>query len=416
MTATTRSCSAVTSRPPSTSPSISRELGSKTVIVAVTGTLSPAQRIERIEQLAEAAAETGARRVLVATDCLSEGVNLQHHFDAVVHYDLAWNPTRHEQREGRVDRFGQRPADVRVVTLYGADNGIDGKVLDVLIRKHREIRKTTGISVPVPGETGGGDRRRRRGAARRDSDGRQQACSTSGRLPGSRHRTSTPSGTPRPNGSGVPGPYAQHTIRPDDVALEVAAIRDALGAAGEIHFFTRTACGPSVPTSPSPPRRLHRTTSTLPAGLRDDLAVVAGERPAIPFRTTRRPTGRGSPHPHRPVRRRPRALRPVRRSRRGHPARDRPARAAASSAPTPSPGAPRCSWFATASSSPCPPVRRPATRRRGRPGARLRGSAGHRDWLPDEEAATLLAVRPDANTATEFAEDASAACSKGCPR
>jgi SNF2 family DNA or RNA helicase len=45
--------------------------------------------------------------VLVATDCLSEGVNLQEHFDAVVHYDLSWNPTRHEQREGRVDRFGQ---------------------------------------------------------------------------------------------------------------------------------------------------------------------------------------------------------------------------------------------------------------------------------------------------------------------
>ena len=50
------------------------------------------------------------RPVLVATDCLSEGVNLQEHFQAVVHYDLAWNPTRHEQREGRVDRFGQRPA------------------------------------------------------------------------------------------------------------------------------------------------------------------------------------------------------------------------------------------------------------------------------------------------------------------
>ena len=58
--------------------------------------------------MAQAAEENGSRRVLVATDCLSEGVNLQHWFNAVVHYDLAWNPTRHEQREGRVDRFGQR--------------------------------------------------------------------------------------------------------------------------------------------------------------------------------------------------------------------------------------------------------------------------------------------------------------------
>ena len=55
--------------------------------------------------------------MLVATDCLSEGINLQEHFDAVVHYDLAWNPTRHEQREGRVDRFGQPQPTVRVAHL-----------------------------------------------------------------------------------------------------------------------------------------------------------------------------------------------------------------------------------------------------------------------------------------------------------
>ena len=90
------------------------------------------------------------RPVLVATDCLSEGVNLQDQFQAVVHYDLAWNPTRHEQREGRVDRFGQTARTVRAVTIYGADNGIDGIVLNVLLRKHEQIRKALGISVPVP--------------------------------------------------------------------------------------------------------------------------------------------------------------------------------------------------------------------------------------------------------------------------
>ena len=92
----------------------------------------------------------GEPQVLVATDCLSEGVNLQEDFQAVVHYDLAWNPTRHEQREGRVDRFGQPQEIVRAVTLYGADNGIDGIVMDVLIRKHEAIRRDLGVSVPVP--------------------------------------------------------------------------------------------------------------------------------------------------------------------------------------------------------------------------------------------------------------------------
>jgi superfamily II DNA or RNA helicase len=89
-------------------------------------------------------------RVLVATDCLSEGINLQDLFTAVLHYDLPWNPNRLEQREGRVDRFGQKALDVKACLLYGADNPIDGIVLDVLLRKVREIKKATGINVPFP--------------------------------------------------------------------------------------------------------------------------------------------------------------------------------------------------------------------------------------------------------------------------
>ena len=89
-------------------------------------------------------------RVLIATDCLSEGINLQKHFAAVLHYDLPWNPNRLEQREGRVDRFGQSSPEVKACLLYGADNPIDGIVLDVLLRKVREIKKATGVNVPFP--------------------------------------------------------------------------------------------------------------------------------------------------------------------------------------------------------------------------------------------------------------------------
>ena len=117
-------------------------------VSAVTGQLPPAERETRVKSLADA-----PRRVLVATDCLSEGVNLQEWFDAVIHYDLSWNPTRHEQREGRVDRYGQSRSSVRVLTCYGRDNQIDGVVLDVLLRKHRAIRNSLGISVPVPTNT-----------------------------------------------------------------------------------------------------------------------------------------------------------------------------------------------------------------------------------------------------------------------
>jgi superfamily II DNA or RNA helicase len=117
-------------------------------IAAVTGTLPPDEREARVHTLGEA-----DKRVLVATDCLSEGINLQERFDAVIHYDLSWNPTRHEQRDGRIDRYGQPRDRVRVITMYGLDNQIDGIVLDVLLRKHKTIRTSLGISVPVPANT-----------------------------------------------------------------------------------------------------------------------------------------------------------------------------------------------------------------------------------------------------------------------
>lgn len=90
------------------------------------------------------------RRLLIATDCLSEGINLQEGFNALLHYDLPWNPNRLEQREGRIDRFGQQAEVVEVALLYGSNNPIDGVVLEVLLRKAREIRRSIGISVPFP--------------------------------------------------------------------------------------------------------------------------------------------------------------------------------------------------------------------------------------------------------------------------
>ncbi len=117
-------------------------------IEVVTGELTSDQREERVESLSEL--EEHVTPVLVATDCLSEGVNLQHFFNAVIHYDLTWNPTRHEQREGRVDRFGQASENVRALMLYGEDNPVDGAVLRVILRKADKIRRELGVAVPLP--------------------------------------------------------------------------------------------------------------------------------------------------------------------------------------------------------------------------------------------------------------------------
>lgn len=114
-------------------------------VQAITGEISEDVRETQLTDL-----QSYPRRVMIATDCLSEGLNLQEHFSAVIHYDLPWNPNRLEQREGRVDRYGQTIPVVKSYLLYGQDNPVDGAVLEVLIRKAVQIHKTLGITVPVP--------------------------------------------------------------------------------------------------------------------------------------------------------------------------------------------------------------------------------------------------------------------------
>lgn len=116
-------------------------------VAVVTGDFTSEERREKVDRLGKA-----DRRILIATDCLSEGINLQEDFDAVVHYDLSWNPTRHEQREGRVDRYNQPSPTVRTTLLYGANNPVDGAVLEVILRKAERIRKELGVPVPLPDE------------------------------------------------------------------------------------------------------------------------------------------------------------------------------------------------------------------------------------------------------------------------
>jgi superfamily II DNA or RNA helicase len=117
-------------------------------IEVVSSELNDELRKEKIDQM-----NKSERRLLIATDCLSEGINLQEGFNSLLHYDLPWNPNRLEQREGRIDRFGQESPSVEITLLYGGNNPIDGVVLDVLLRKAREIKKSIGISVPFPGNS-----------------------------------------------------------------------------------------------------------------------------------------------------------------------------------------------------------------------------------------------------------------------
>jgi superfamily II DNA or RNA helicase len=252
-------------------------LGKGVDVAAVTGELPPAERLARIADLTS----SSNRHVLVATDCLSEGVNLQEHFQAVVHYDLAWNPTRHEQREGRVDRFGQQREVVRATTLFGVDNQIDGIVLDVLIRKHREISKATGVAVPVPDRTDSVVEALMEGLILRGHPDAHQLTLDLGmeQRRDDLHRE-WESAAEREKQSQTK--YAQRAIHPDEVGREVAAARAALGESEDVEVFTREALRALGASVTSSGRGLFEAvTATLPVGLRDSLP--AGHREPLPF-------------------------------------------------------------------------------------------------------------------------------------
>jgi superfamily II DNA or RNA helicase len=254
---------------------LAASLGPGYAVAAVTGTLPPDERIARIEELSS---QEGRRPVLVATDCLSEGVNLQRHFQAVVHYDLAWNPTRHEQREGRVDRFGQLAPTVRAVTLYGIDNTIDGIVLNVLLRKHEQIRKALGISVPVPDRSDDVVQAILEGLLLSKDPGEQLALDFGTERRDELHREWDSAAALEKQSRTK---FAQQGIQPGEVARELAEIRASLGSGQEIAAFTAEALRALDAEVTDTAYGFTAATAPLPIGLRD--ALSPGHKEPLPF-------------------------------------------------------------------------------------------------------------------------------------
>lgn len=214
----------------------------KATIEAVTGELTPEERRERVDSMVDDEAAPG-QRILVATDCLSEGINLQHLFTSVIHYDLAWNPTRHEQREGRVDRYGQRAAEVRCTMLYGQDNPVDGFVLNVILRKGEAIQKELGVLVPMPED------RQRINQALVKAALMKRNTAASPQLGfdfGEPEQILAPLQTQwkdalekaRTNRT----VFAQRRIQPEEVLPEWRKQQDALGSSEDVQRFLQSAC------------------------------------------------------------------------------------------------------------------------------------------------------------------------------
>lgn len=76
---------------------------------------------ERVKAAFQTDPEKSPVRILLATDAASEGLDLQNYCSRLIHYEIPWNPNRMEQRNGRIDRHGQRASVVQVYHFVGKD-------------------------------------------------------------------------------------------------------------------------------------------------------------------------------------------------------------------------------------------------------------------------------------------------------
>jgi hypothetical protein len=252
-------------------------LPAKVRIESVTGLLPPAEREARIAQLVA----EGGEYVLVCTDCLAEGINLQQHFNAVLHYDLAWNPTRHEQREGRVDRFGQDAPEVRVITYYGTDNPIDGVILDVLIRKHKSIKSDLGVTVVVPGSSEQIAEALFEGALfRKKADEYLQEKASPYRqlvmpfFESKKQALHAEWENARDREKLSRSRFAQHTLSPEAVAAELGSVRAAIGRNEDVaHFLKEVLQAANVPVQTNGKAITVHISNEVPRGLRQAIGL-----------------------------------------------------------------------------------------------------------------------------------------------
>jgi superfamily II DNA or RNA helicase len=125
------------------------------------GSLDPDERA-RVNAAFQASPDEAKVRILLATDAASEGIDLQNHCRYLIHVEIPWNPNVMEQRNGRIDRHGQkrapviwhpvgsafRPADDTTATKVGDVDG-DHEYLMRAVMKVEAIREDLGSVGPV---------------------------------------------------------------------------------------------------------------------------------------------------------------------------------------------------------------------------------------------------------------------------
>jgi SNF2 family DNA or RNA helicase len=115
-------------------------------VYTIHGEMNPPRRKEQFE-----AFKKSKKAILITTDCMAEGIDLQYSANQLIHYELPWNPNRLEQRNGRIDRFGQPEKIVFIRTLILPDT-LENAILELLMKKANAIRDEYGFAPPFFGD------------------------------------------------------------------------------------------------------------------------------------------------------------------------------------------------------------------------------------------------------------------------
>ena len=113
-------------------------------IQEISGAMSDAEQQEIVENFGREEAHV---RVLVASDVASEGLNLHYLSHRMIHFDIPWSLMVFQQRNGRIDRYGQtkRP-DIRYMMIESKNKRIKGdmRIIEILITKEEQALKNIG--------------------------------------------------------------------------------------------------------------------------------------------------------------------------------------------------------------------------------------------------------------------------------
>ncbi|MBQ3322234.1 MAG: SWF/SNF helicase family protein, partial [Firmicutes bacterium] len=114
------------------------------VIQEISGGMSDVQQQEIVENFGRTESPV---RVLVASDVASEGLNLHYLSHRLIHFDIPWSLMVFQQRNGRIDRYGQqkRP-DIRYFMIESDNKRIKGdmRIIEILITKEEQALKNIG--------------------------------------------------------------------------------------------------------------------------------------------------------------------------------------------------------------------------------------------------------------------------------